>query len=87
MNDGAGRGVELPLNQFVLWSQLQHFVGIKEVLEWRPAVFIVCLENYRQFKSRGDTLVWKDVPHTLEAVLVCNIDLDGSAPEPAWFIS
>lgn len=86
-NDRAGRGVELPLHQPVVWSQLQHFVGIKEVHERRPAVLLVCLKDHRQFKCRGDAWVWKDAPHRLQAIFALHVDLDGGSPEPTGLIS
>lgn len=87
MNDRAGRGVELPLHQPVLWPQLQHFIGVKDVQERRPAVLVACLEDHRQFKCRCDTWVREDAPHTLQAIFALYIDRDGGAPEAAGLIS
>lgn len=86
MNDRAGRGVELPLHQPVLWLQLQHFVGIEDVLQWRPAALFVCSEDHGQFKCWRDTGVWVDAPHGLQAVLDLHVELDGGAPEPAGLV-
>lgn len=87
MNDRAGRGVELPLHQPVIWLQLQHFSGIKNVHEWRPAVLLVCLKDHRQFECRGDAWVWEDAPHRHQAIFALHIDLDGGTPEPTGLIS
>lgn len=87
MNDRAGWGVELPLHQPVLRSQLQYFVGIKDVLERRPAVVLVRLEDHRQFKGRGDTWVYVDAPHRLQALFALHVDLDGGTTQPAGLIS
>lgn len=87
MNHGAGRGVELPLHQPVLWSQLQHFVGIKDVHEWRPAVLLLSLEDHRQLKRWGDTRIWDDAPHRLQDIFLLHVDFDGGPPEPAGLLS
>lgn len=87
MNDRAGRGVELPLHQPVLWSQLQHFVGIKDVQERRPAVLLLRLKDQREFECRCDTWVRDDAPHSLQAVFALHVDPDGGTPEPAGLIS
>ena len=87
MNGWAGRGVELPLHQSVLWSQLQHFAGIKDVHEGRPAVLLVRLEDHWQFKCRGDTWVWEDAPQRLQAIFALYVDFDAGAPEPTGLIS
>ncbi len=86
MNDRAGRGVELPLHQPVLWLQLQRFGGIKDVHEGRPAVLLVCLEDHRQLKCRGDTWVGDDAPDRLQAIFALHVDLDGGTPEPTGLI-
>lgn len=87
MDDWAGRGVELPLHQPVLWSQLQHFVGVKDVQEWRPAVLLVCLEDHRQLECWCDTWVREDAPHKLQAIFTLHVDLDWGTPEPTWLIN
>lgn len=75
-DDRAGRGVELPLHQPVLCSQLQHFVGVEDVQEWRPAVVLVRLEDHRQLECWRDTWVWEDAPHKLQAIFTLHVDLD-----------
>lgn len=86
MDDGAGRGVELPLHQPVLRSQLQHFAGIKDVQERRPAVLLLCLKDQREFECRCDTWVRDDAPHSLQAVFALHVDRDEGAAEPARLI-
>lgn len=87
MNNRIFRGVELPLHQPVLWSQLQYFVGVKDVLEWWPATVFISLEDHRQFKRRGDTGVREDAPHRLQTIFDLYIDYNGGAPKPAGLIS
>lgn len=86
MDDRTGRGVELPLHQPVLWSQFQHFVGIKDVHEWRPAAIYFCLEDHRQFKRGGDTGICEEAPRRLQAFFALHVDLDGGTTEPAGLI-
>lgn len=86
MDDRAGWGVQLPLHQPVLRSQLQHFVTLKDVFERRPAVALFCSEYHRQFKGRGDAGVDGEAPHRLQALLALHVHLDGGAPEAAGLI-
>lgn len=87
VNHRSGRRVQLPLHQPILWPQLQHFTRIKEEFERRPAVVLLRLEDDRQLKRRGDTLVWEHVPNTFEAVFAVHVDLDGCSPDAAGFVN
>lgn len=86
MDDWTGRGVQLPLHQPVLGSQLQHLVDVKDALEGWPATVLVRPEDHRQFKSGGDAGVWEDAAHGLQAVFTLHVDLDGGASQAAGLV-
>lgn len=86
VDDRTGRGVELPLHQPVLCSQLQHLVDVKDALERWPATVLVRPEDHRQFKRGGDTGVRLDAAHRLQAVFTLHVDLDGGAAEATGLI-
>lgn len=87
MNNRTGRRVELPLHQPVFWFQLQHFVGVKDVLERWPDTAFICPEDHRQFKCWGDAEVGHDAAHRLQAIFDLYVDLNGGTSEPAGLVS
>lgn len=86
MNHRTGRGVELPLHQPILCSQLQHFAGIKDVLEWWPATILVRLEDHGQFKRWRDAWVREEAASRPQAIFELHADRDGGTSEPTGLV-
>lgn len=81
MDHRTGWGVELPLHQPVLGPQLHNLVSVKDVPRGGGAA-ILHLQHHRQFKSRSDTWVGEDAPHSLQVGFALHEELDGGPPEP-----